>query len=91
MMKLLRGKGDGEYIQAPEKLSLDELYEIGSQFGKVEIGGVFGAATVEIKANFAGDDYLSIKCRKYSDLKQNFATAIDRARFLKRAYAALSE
>ena len=70
----------------PNHMSLDELYEIGSELGKVEIGGISGRSSVEIRVNFSGDDYVSLKCRKYTDVKQNFSEVIDKALKLKEFY-----
>lgn len=70
-------------------MSLDELYEIGSELGKVEIGGISGRSSVEIRVNFSGDDYVSLKCHKYYDVKQNFSEVIDKALKLKEFYSNL--
>lgn len=89
MLKLLGNKEGQEYIQALKELTLDDLYKMARQLGKVEIGGSFiSAESAEIRCNFTGNDFVNLKCSKYPDVKQNLAEVIDRATRLKDFYAA---
>ena len=80
-VKLLHGEvSNHEHIPAAQEMSLDALYEIASEFGKVEIGGFLGAESVQINLNFTGDDFVAIKCRRHRNMKRNLSAAIDKAR-----------
>jgi hypothetical protein len=74
-----------EVIAAAERLSLDELFAQADALGRVEVGGITGRNTVEIKLNSAGSDYIIIR-EKGSDLKLNFHRAISRAKDLVEFY-----
>lgn len=69
-----------------QKLSLDDLYEMANRFGKVEIGGIGGREVVEIKLNFTGHDYVSIKCKDRPTMKENLAECIAKAQMFKKFY-----
>ncbi len=82
-MKLIDFKS--EYIEAPAKLSMDELYTEASKLGKVEIGGTFcSQTTVEIKLRCNGD-LLFIKS-SLPDVKESLSEAISKARKIKDFY-----
>jgi len=84
-VKQLQGKTtEQEFIPAPNKLSLDELYDAAQELGKVEIGS-FSQNKAELKVNFT-KDYIDLKCEKYPDVRQNLAEVIERARKLKQFY-----
>lgn len=83
-MKLLN-QGQ-EFIPSLKELSLDDLYKNASQLGEVKIGGILGPDMASIDCNFTGDDFVMIKCRKYPDVKQNLAEAIERAMKLREFY-----
>lgn len=73
-------------IPAVNTMSLDELYEIASTYGRVDLGGMMGAECAEINCSFTGSDYVALRSREYSTLKQNLAAVIDKAASLKMMY-----
>lgn len=80
--------GETEAEKKLKTLSLDELYSIAGELGTVEMGGLFGSASVDIKVNFVGDDYVSIRERKSNDVKTNLARCIHRSVELREIYKA---
>ena len=84
---LLSGNKGQEFIPAMKEMTLDDLYVLARQLGKVEIGGTFHPEAAKLDCNFTGDDYVFIRCTKYPDVKQNLADVIQRAEQLKAFYA----
>lgn len=74
----------------PQKpMTLGELYDIASQYGEVQIGGLTSHAMVKIDCNFVGDDHVFIRSKKTNDVLKNLGEVIRRAEQLKQFYKGL--
>jgi len=91
-MRLIGGnkryQDEGEHLQAPSKMSLDDLYEEAERLGKVEIGS-WSRGRAEIRIDGCMGDYISVK-EDGPNLKENLARCIARARAIKEFYRGLS-
>lgn len=88
-MELIKSD-DNEFIPAVQELSLDELYEMANEYGKVEIGGAFsGRSSAQIRLDFTGNDHVKIECKRSPEMKKNLYEVIQRAKLFKEFYKTL--
>lgn len=81
-MKLIDGNNE-EFIAGPEKMLLDELFELANQFGELETGGIWGKTAAKIKLSDTGEDYVVVHSRHKLTLKDNIAECMHKARKMK--------
>lgn len=82
-MKLLRGAV--EVLPGAKSLSLDEVFALAQQEGRVEIGGMRGSHEATIKLEGVDPHYLSVRSHKYPTAVQNLSECITLAKRLKAA------
>ena len=85
-MKLISSKIQEFIPGSAQRLSMDELYELGAEFGKWELGS-WGAQNAELKLNFVGDDFVILKEKDSQDIRVNMGRCIERAREFKQFYS----
>lgn len=66
-------------------LTLDEVYRMAQQHGKVELGGILGEEAAEIKLTHVGEHYIVARCRRYPDVVSNLAECIKAAEMFREA------
>ena len=75
-----------DFIQAPKNLSLDELFDMANQIGKLETGGISGREAAAIKLRGCKGDYLIVRSCDYPTLKQNICECISRGKVIVELY-----
>ncbi len=85
-MRLVGSNTTTQEIKEPQKLSLDELFEIAAEFGTLETGGTFNKHGAEIHLNFTGGDYITIISKNAPTVAENIAVCIKKARSLHSFY-----
>lgn len=85
LLSVITGKKEPEFIQATRPLSLDELFEECARYGTLETGS-WGANNAELKLNFTGGDYVSLKSKDKNSLKENIQDVLSRAKKLKEVW-----
>lgn len=87
-MRLINGNksAENEIFRAPERMSLDELFEVASTYGKLQTGSFSSNIKAELHLNFTEKDYVTVYGETQNTLKGNIALCIKKAEAYRRFY-----
>ena len=72
---------NSQYIPRSTQATLDDLLATAQRYGRVEIGGSFhpNSAEIKLKDTTVSGDYVIVRSREHSTIKENLAECIHKA------------